>query len=259
MISTSPTARQNASKWPMLAARLFFAAAVVLIPIRSGITLAGAAGSLGPKRLRRFCPVGGRRCRSMMLGVWAASFAMSPRRLTSAHASPGSRWRLSRLQAGPRHYSVMIPTLCVSWDTFHRLVLVLRLHRKQDPFCRLGPDPGRHTAQPTISHCLGAIYRSALGPATVRDRRKHLDPTQSGVSIVAASGGSRLLRAYGLTDHPNILGGCLAFGLLLLLALDLQGVLVSCDLCHYPARRCCSSHHLLTIRLVLLLAAARQC
>jgi O-antigen ligase len=44
-----------------------------------------------------------------------------------------------------------------------------------------------------------------------------LDPTMSGISIVTANG-IRLLRAYGLSDHPNILGGCLAFGMLLLLA-----------------------------------------
>jgi O-antigen ligase len=45
----------------------------------------------------------------------------------------------------------------------------------------------------------------------------NLDPAWSGVSIVWAEG-VRSLRAYGLTDHPNILGGCLAFGLLLLAA-----------------------------------------
>ncbi len=42
-----------------------------------------------------------------------------------------------------------------------------------------------------------------------------LDPAHGGVSIVWA--GERLaLRAYGLTDHPNILGGSLALGLVLL-------------------------------------------
>ncbi len=43
-----------------------------------------------------------------------------------------------------------------------------------------------------------------------------LDPAWSGVSIVS-DGTSRFLRAYGLSDHPNILGGCLAFSLLVLL------------------------------------------
>lgn len=42
-----------------------------------------------------------------------------------------------------------------------------------------------------------------------------LDPTL-GVSVVTSAEGTRLLRGYGLADHPNILGGILAFGLLLL-------------------------------------------
>lgn len=48
-----------------------------------------------------------------------------------------------------------------------------------------------------------------------------LDPAWSGVSIVS-DGATRFLRAYGLSDHPNILGGCLAFGLMVLLVLYLQ-------------------------------------
>lgn len=44
-----------------------------------------------------------------------------------------------------------------------------------------------------------------------------LNPAWSGVSIVWAEG-VRSLRAYGLSDHPNLLGGLLAFSLLILLA-----------------------------------------
>lgn len=44
-----------------------------------------------------------------------------------------------------------------------------------------------------------------------------LDPLWQGISVLEA-GQARFLRAYGLSDHPNILGGCLAFGLILLLA-----------------------------------------
>lgn len=43
-----------------------------------------------------------------------------------------------------------------------------------------------------------------------------LNPAWNGVSIVWAAAG-RSLRAYGLSDHPNILGGLLAFALILLL------------------------------------------
>ena len=49
-----------------------------------------------------------------------------------------------------------------------------------------------------------------------------LDPNWDGVSIVS-TGSLRILRAYGLSDHPNILGGCIAFGLILLLATYLHG------------------------------------
>lgn len=44
-----------------------------------------------------------------------------------------------------------------------------------------------------------------------------MDPAWSGISIVYAEG-VRTLRAYGLSDHPNILGGCLAFSLVLLVS-----------------------------------------
>ena len=45
-----------------------------------------------------------------------------------------------------------------------------------------------------------------------------LDPAVSGVSIVWTNDAPRLLRAYGLSDHPNILGGVLAAALLVVLA-----------------------------------------
>jgi hypothetical protein len=43
-----------------------------------------------------------------------------------------------------------------------------------------------------------------------------LDPANTGISIVR-DGSLRVLRAYGLTDHPNLLGGFLAFALILIL------------------------------------------
>ena len=45
-----------------------------------------------------------------------------------------------------------------------------------------------------------------------------LDPAVSGISIVWTNDAPRLLRGYGLSDHPNILGGVLAAALLVLLA-----------------------------------------
>jgi O-antigen ligase len=60
-----------------------------------------------------------------------------------------------------------------------------------------------------------SLAQHSLG---LQDLGEHLlDPALPGISIVNADG-IRLLRAYGLSDHPNILGGSLAFGMLLLLS-----------------------------------------
>jgi len=58
------------------------------------------------------------------------------------------------------------------------------------------------------------LYQSSLGLGQFGELP--LDPARPGISIVLANG-QRFLRAYGLTDHPNILGGCLAFSLILIL------------------------------------------
>jgi O-antigen ligase len=62
-------------------------------------------------------------------------------------------------------------------------------------------------AQFLAQRSLGMIFLGELA----------LDPSWPGVSIVWAPG-LVALRSYGLSDHPNILGGCLALGLLFLLA-----------------------------------------
>jgi hypothetical protein len=50
----------------------------------------------------------------------------------------------------------------------------------------------------------------------------HLNPNDNGVSIVWTQDSPKLLRAYGLTDHPNILGGLLGVSVILLGAAMLQ-------------------------------------
>lgn len=66
-------------------------------------------------------------------------------------------------------------------------------------------------AQVLKQHSLGLVMLKEL----------QLNPAVNGVSIVWAAG-MRSLRAYGLTDHPNILGGCLVFVLVLLIASYLE-------------------------------------
>lgn len=59
------------------------------------------------------------------------------------------------------------------------------------------------------------LNQSSLGLARLGELE--LDPAWLGVSIVSTTSG-RFLRLYGLSDHPNVLAGVLAFGLILIAA-----------------------------------------
>ena len=61
-----------------------------------------------------------------------------------------------------------------------------------------------------------AIEQHSLGLGLLGEHV--LEPAASGISVVTSSAGVRLLRAYGLTDHPNILGGLLALGMIAIAA-----------------------------------------
>ena len=65
-----------------------------------------------------------------------------------------------------------------------------------------------------------SVSQSSLGLQKLGELT--LDPESTGVSVVIVNG-FRFLRGYGLSDHPNILGGCIIFGLILLLASILYG------------------------------------
>jgi hypothetical protein len=56
------------------------------------------------------------------------------------------------------------------------------------------------------------LHQGSLGLVALGEQV--LDPRVRSISVVASLDGVRFLRAYGLTDHPNILGGILAMGLL---------------------------------------------
>lgn len=62
------------------------------------------------------------------------------------------------------------------------------------------------------------VLQRSLGLQWLNEIR--MDVNTSNSSVVGAADGSRWLRAYGLTAHPNILGGILAFALLLLAAVQ---------------------------------------
>ena len=83
-------------------------------------------------------------------------------------------------------------------------------------------------AQVSAGHSIGL---EGLGEHT-------LDPSMA-VSVVTAVDGSRLVRGYGLTDHPNILGGLLAFASLLIVVVPGARRPRRASLGEAPVRRRC--------------------
>ncbi|MEW5960243.1 MAG: O-antigen ligase family protein, partial [Chloroflexota bacterium] len=151
----------------------------------------------------------------LTLALWLAGLVLQPRRLTAGPLF------LSLSIAGITVMSLVSVLFSVDapLSLYHAarlcllagLYLYLLNHIKTLSVVIL-PVAGQIFIQATVG--IGqTLQQRSLGLTSVGELA--LDPAWSGISIVWA-GGVRYLRAYGLSDHPNILGGCLAFGLVLL-------------------------------------------
>ncbi|HEX8991550.1 MAG TPA: O-antigen ligase family protein [Anaerolineales bacterium] len=205
----------------MSAARICFAAAIVLIPFRDSVLLAARpvpAVNSGFTDLHAYpadCAV------LLMLGFWIVSLLSIPRRL---NPGPKSIWvPLAGLTliAWVSAIVSLDPVLSV----YHAIRFMILFW-----FYVFVVSELRAAGWVLVPVGIQLMGQSLVALAQFIGQRSvglqwlgeySLDPAQSGTSIVAA-GGARLLRAYGLTDHPNILGGCLAFGLILLASVYLQ-------------------------------------
>ena len=199
-----------------LGARCCFVAVVILIPLRNYIVLLARPmppvyGSYTDFRL--YDSDG---AMLLMFVLWLASFVLMPRRIT----------------LGPRH--VWIPLIGLlfaagastagSYDPplslyhFARLLALFGLYvfvvnELLSPGWILFPVSIQLTSQAVVG-LAQFIAQHSVGLGRLGET--FLDVSAPGGSVVVA-GNLRLMRAYGLTDHPSILGGSLAFGLIILL------------------------------------------
>ncbi len=152
-----------------------------------------------------------------VLLLWALSLALRPRRL-----SPGPLFLALPIAGLTLAGAASIPfSVDPALSAYHALRLLALLG-----FYLFCVNEIRSLGEALAGAGLLVFSQGAVGVAQVLSQRSlglerwgeySLDPAWSGVSIVW-SGTLRSLRAYGLSDHPNILGGCLAFSLLLLAA-----------------------------------------
>jgi O-antigen ligase len=211
-----PTILQDASDWALAAGRLSFAASVILIPVRYRIVLDARLVRGIYHDYTDYLLFTADAAVLLMLAFWAISWCLAPRRLS---LGPRTIW-IPLVGLTAAGWASTIFSLDPLLSVYHAIRLVIlfwfylfivnEVHALSWIWVPVGlqivGQSGIALAQFFAQHSLGL---QSIGESV-------LDPARTGVSIVAA-GGERLLRAYALTAHPNILGGCLAFGLLLLL------------------------------------------
>ncbi len=220
---SKPSVLQNVSAAFALAARCSFTAVVILIPFRYRIVLLARPAPPIYDDYTDFLFFAADAALLVTFTLWIISLSLRPRKLAlgSRHIwIPLVGLTLAGWVSAASSYA---PALSV----YHAIRLIALLwfyvfmvNEIHDVRWVLIPVGVQITIQSVVALAQFIAQRSVdlqlLGEL-------YLDPSWSGIGIVVANG-VRLLRAYGLSDHPNILGGCLALGLLLLLAAYLHGV-----------------------------------
>jgi len=210
------TDRSHISTWLNSWARFPFAATIILTPFRYRVTILTRPAEPVYRDYTDFLVFASDIFLVLTLTLWVAALLLYPRRLT----------------AGPPVLSLPIAVITLlslvsvsfSVDTPLSLYHVLRLFLLAglylyvlDQINSLGALILPVALQIFIQTTVGigqTLQQRSLGLASLGELA--LDPAWSGISIVWSEG-TRYLRAYGLSDHPNILGGCLAFSLVLLI------------------------------------------
>jgi O-antigen ligase len=146
------------------------------------------------------------------LVFWLASLALQPRRISFRPL--GLTLPLAGLAAVSMLSTVFSVDKLVSAYQSARLLLLAGLYLMVLNEIRslawvVIPSALMILSQATVG-ILQVMRQHSLGLAWLHELQ--LDPSWNGVSVVWTAT-TRSLRAYGLTDHPNILGGLLALGL----------------------------------------------
>ncbi len=199
-----------------VAARLSFAVTVILIPVRARIVLLSRPVPPLPSDYTDFLLFAADVAMLATLAIWLISSLLTPRKLSM----------------GPRHIWIPLVGIILSgWisvassydpllSVYHSIRLIALFW-----FYIYIVNEIRSVSWVIIPVGLQILIQSFVALAQFIAQRsvglqnlgeQYLNAASSGVSVVVANG-VRLLRAYGLSDHPNILGGCLAFGLLIIL------------------------------------------
>jgi len=213
---------QKVSAWAASGARLVFGVVIVLMPFRFRYLLLERPVSLVYKDFTDFLLFGSDIAVLVLLSLWAFSLLFARR---PALLGPKFIW-LPLLGLSFTSLTTSFLSLDAELSLYHTLRLIVLFL-----FYLYVVNEIRSRSLIVISVSVQVIVQSLVALAQfflqssigLKYFGEHeLNPAVSGVSIVS-TGVTRVLRSYGLAEHPNILGGCLALGMILLLAVYLHG------------------------------------
>ena len=203
-------------------ASLFFCLTIILLPFRFRYILLERPAPPIYKDFTDFLLFGSDVTLLILLAFWGLSQAFAPR---PVRLGPKFLWLPL---AGLIFTSLFtsFTSLDVELSLYHTLRLAVLFL-----FYLYAVNEARSQELVVLAVAVQAIIQSLIALAQFFLQRSiglksfgehELDPAVGGVSIVS-TGATRVLRSYGLTEHPNILGGCLALGLIIFLAAYLYG------------------------------------
>jgi len=207
--------------WRAVPSRLAWVAfwiLVVLSPFRASLVLVDRSGPPIQASDLQLAVTVGDIALIATLGLWAVSLLLSPRRIEFGPAFVAIPVAVLLVVAWVGVPGSVDPVLSATNAIKLTLVVGLAIYvvNELERVERLvGPIAVMIAIQALVA--IGQVVEQrSVGLSWIGEQP--LDPARPGISIVASADGTRWLRAYGLTDHPNILGGVLAFALLLLAA-----------------------------------------
>ncbi len=213
--------REEASRWSLRGARLSFAVCLVLLPFQLRFVLVSRPVPSIYSDYTDFLLFAADVAVAVLLTLWVASFVFRPRRL---NLGPRAIWNplVGLTLTG---FATTVTSLDPVLSVYHAIRFVALFW-----FYVFVVNEIHEINWILIPVSIQLIIQSIVALAQFLTQQSiglswlgipSLDPARLGISVVV-SGSTRLLRAYGLTAHPNILGGCLAFGMLLLIPFYLR-------------------------------------
>ena len=198
-------------------ARTAFGAAIILSPFRAGILLAARPQPPIYTGYTDFVAAWSEVAVVAALALWGTSIVLDPRPIALPRPS-FLRWpaaALLVLAVASASWSID-PALSVfnAGEIVVMACLAVYVLNEVDSLEGLVVPLAAMVAVQAVVGIGQVLVQRSVGLAALGE--PVLDPARKGVSVVATSAADRLLRAYGLTEHPNILGGLLVFALLLL-------------------------------------------